>query len=186
MRTTHPFRGFTLIELLIVMTMVAVMMTLAAPGLRQLLANQRLSAAASDLQTATMQARSTALKNNQRVVVQPTAGSGGNWADGYRLFTDVDQNSIFDPSTIVGGVTETLILTQEALPAGVTISKVTGTNNFFAYDGSGFLASIGGSSNSTWLIESTGTTRKKYMTLERSGRARICDPALVRSPETCP
>lgn len=180
MRTTHPVRGFTLIELLIVMTMVAVMMTLAVPGLRQLLANQRLSAAASDLQTATMQARSTALKNNQRVVVQPTAGSGGNWADGYRVFTDVAQNSTFDTGS------DTVVLTQEAPASGVSISKVTGTNNFFAYDGSGFLASIGGSSNSTWLIESTGTTRRKYMTLERSGRARICDPALVRSPETCP
>ena len=54
MRITKRTSGFTLIELLIVMAMVAVMMTLAVPGLRQLLANQQLSAAASDLQAAAM------------------------------------------------------------------------------------------------------------------------------------
>jgi type IV fimbrial biogenesis protein FimT len=177
MRITKRTSGFTLIELLIVMAMVAVMMTLAVPGLRQLLANQQLSAAASDLQAAAMQARSTALKNNQRVVVQPTAGSAGAWADGYRLFTDVDQNSTLDSGT------DTLVLTQQALPQGVTITKVTGTNNYFGYDGSGFLASIGGSSNATWLVSSTATDRKKYLVIERSGRAYVCDPKLVTN---CP
>ncbi len=180
MRTTSVERGFTLIELLIVMGMVAVLMTLAAPGLQRLLANQRVSAAATDLLATTMQARSTAMKENQRVIVQPTAGSGGAWADGYRAFTDVAQNSTFDSGS------DTVVLTQEAPASGVSISKVTGTNNFFGYEGSGFLASIGGSANSTWLIESTGTTRKKYLVIERSGRARICDPLLVKSPETCP
>jgi hypothetical protein len=41
--------------------------------------------------------------------------------------------------------TDTLVLTPEKPPEGVTIAKQTGVNNYFGYDGSGFLASIGGS-----------------------------------------
>lgn len=179
-------RGFTLIELMVTVALVTVMMTLAASGLQRLLANQQVSAAASDLLTASMQARSTALKNNQRVIVQPgtsTQAPSGTWDTGYVVYVDVAQDSTFNSGT---SGTDTMVLTQEALPGGLSISKVSGTNNFFGYEGSGFLASIGGSANSTWLVSSTKTDRKKYMVIERSGRARICDPLLVRSPETCP
>jgi len=170
---SNRFRGFTLIELMVTVALAAVMMTLAAPGLQTLLANQRLSSAASDLMTAAMQARSTALKNNQRVIVQPSAGAGGAWADGYRIFSDVDLNATFDSGT------DTVVLTQEALPSDVMITKFTGTNNFFGYDGSGFLAPIGGSANGTWRISSTRTDRQKCLIIELSGRARLCDPKLV-------
>ncbi|MBP6483402.1 MAG: GspH/FimT family pseudopilin [Rhodoferax sp.] len=183
----RQIRGFTLIELLTVMALVAILMMLAGPGMRQLLVNQKLSAAASDLQTTAMQARSTALKDNQRVVVRPfchpnkpadlpACASPPGWSDGWQVFVDANQDSTFAGS-------DTLVLTQEWLPAEVTIAKVTGTNNYFGYEGSGFLASIGGSSNATWMVSSTGTDRKKYVVIERSGRAYVCDPKLVTN---CP
>ena len=173
-RSPLRHRGFTIIELMIVLAMVAALTVLAAPGLQNMLANQRLSSAASDFMTAAMQARGTALKNNQRVIVQPTAGSGGAWADGYRIFTDVGSlNSTFDSGT------DTVVQTFEALPSEITITKYTGTNNFFGYEGSGFLAPIGGSANGTWRISSSKTDRQKCMIIELSGRARLCDPKLV-------
>jgi type IV fimbrial biogenesis protein FimT len=168
-------RGFTLIELMVVVALVAVMMTLAVPGLRTLLVNQRLNAAASDLQSSAMQARSTALKFNQRVIVQPT---GGAWADGYRIYIDTNQDSSFSSGS------DTLVLTPEAPPAGVTIIKETGANNYFGYEGSGFLASsISGSSNASWKITAAGTDRIRCLIIERSGRARVHDP---RPATTCP
>lgn len=171
-------RGFTLIELLVTMALAAIMLTLAAPGLQTMLANQRLSAAASDFMTTAMQARSAALKYNQRVVAQALAGSSGEWKDGWRIYVDSNLNSAFNSGT------DTLVLTQDPLPNGVTITLQTGTNNFFGYKGSGFLEdAISGSANATWLISSTATDRKKYLILERSGRARLCDPKVV-SP--CP
>ncbi len=170
-------RGFTLIELMVVVAMVAIMMTLAVPGLRTLLVNQRLNAVTSDFQSSAMQARSTALKFNQRVIVQPSAGSGGAWADGYRIFIDTNQNSSFDSGT------DTLVLTPEKPPAGVTIAKQSGVNNYFGYEGSGFLASIGGSANATWKITASGTDRIRCLIIERSGRARVHDP---RPATTCP
>ena len=165
--------GFTLTELLVTLALVAIMLTLAAPSMQKILANQRLSAAASDFMATAMQARSAALKYNQRVVAQPIAGQSGAWAEGWRIYVDSNLNSTFDSGT------DTLVLTQEAMLPEISISKVSGVNNFFAYNGTGFLASIGGSADATWKIESTATNRKKFLIVERSGRARLCDPTLA-------
>ena len=170
--------GFTLIELLVTMALAAILLTVTAPELQKLLANQRLSSSASNFMTSVMQTRSAALKYNQRVVAQPIAGSGGEWKDGWRIYVDADLNSTFNAGT------DTLVLTQEALPDNIAISLSTGPNNFFGYKGSGFLEdAISGSANSTWLISSSATDRRKYLIMERSGRARLCDPVLT-SP--CP
>ena len=167
-------RGFTLIELLVTLAVAAILMTVAVPGMQALLANQRLSSSASNFMTTVMQARSAALKYNQRVIAEPF-GAVGEW----RVYVDASENSTFDSGT------DTLVVTQEPLPDGISITKVTGTNNFLGYDGSGFLASIGGSANSTWLVSSTATTRKKYLVIERSGRAYLCDPSIVGAA-SCP
>lgn len=182
MKTLMRQLGFTLIELLVTLAMVAIMMSLAGPSFQGLIANQRVSTAASELQSAAMQARGAALKSNQRVVVQPLDGTNstdGVWKDGWRIYVDISDppNSTFDSGT------DTLVLTHEALPADVSIAKVTGTNNYFGYEGSGFLASIGGSANATWKISSSGTDRVRCLIMERSGRARIYDP---RPSTSCP
>ncbi len=161
-------RGFTLIELLVTMTMAAIMMTLAVPSLRTLWANQQLSGAASELVTTAMQARSAALKYNQRVIVRPTDES--DWTKGWQIFVDTDRNNSY------GSTTDTLVVTMEAMPDGISVEKVTGSNNFFGYDGSGFLAPIGGSANSSWKVTSSKTDRVRCLLVERSGRARVHDP----------
>lgn len=183
MRITKGASGFTLIELMIVMAMVAVMMTLAVPGMRQLLANQQLSAAASDLQAAAMQARSTALKFNCRTFVKPLDGT---WANGYRIYVQRTIPPVTSPPTepVCDASGDTTILTQEALPTSVIITKVNGVNNYFAYEGSGFLANdVSGSANATWKITASGTDRVRCLIMERSGRARVHDP---RPATTCP
>ena len=162
-------RGFTLIELMVTLTMAAVLMLLAVPSMQKLLANQQLSGSASELMTTAMQARSAALKFNQRVIVQPTE-SDGDWTKGWRIYVDVDRDSSF------GNSTDTLVVTMEAMPDGLVVAKVTGPNNFFGYEGSGFLAPINGSANSTWKISSTKTDRVRCLIVERSGRARLQDP----------
>lgn len=164
--------GFSLIELLVTISIAAILMLLAVPNLQTLLANQRLSAAATSFMVSAMQARSSALKDNRRVLVQPLDGSGstdGDWAAGWRVYKDVAQNDAFDSGN------DTIILIQEATANGVAIVKTTGTNNFFGYEGSGFLASINGSANATWKFSATNTDRILYVIIERSGRARICN-----------
>lgn len=69
--------GFTLIELMIVVAVLAVLGTLAAPSFRGLLAEQRLAAATSSLNSLLWLARSEAIKRN--VPVNLSIASNTAW-----------------------------------------------------------------------------------------------------------
>lgn len=166
--------GFTLIELLITVTLVGVFAVLAIPSLTEMMATQRLRSTADNLHIAALQARSIALRDNQRVVVRPV-DDDTNWKKGWNVFVDTDRDNVLG--------TNTLVVTPEALPDDINVTKVTGSNDFFGYDGTGFLASIGGAANATWKISSTRTTKIRCLIIERTGRARIHDPFPAT---TCP
>lgn len=163
-------RGFTLIELMVTLSLAAMFAFLAVPSMKEMLANQRMRSATDSLHASAMQARAVAMRDNRRVLVQPTAGADGAWKDGWRVFVDMNTNSSYDSGT------DTLVLTEEAQTGEVTITKDTGTNNFFGYEGTGFQASIGGSANATWKITAVGTSRIRCLVIERTGRARVHDP----------
>ena len=82
MRTARA-TGFTIIELMIVIVIVGVMVSLAAPSMRDLIVRTRLKTAASDLHQSLMQARSEAIMRN--AVVQVVPNSATNWALGWSV-----------------------------------------------------------------------------------------------------
>lgn len=75
-------RGFTLIELMVVVTILAVLASLAGPSFRDFIATQRIRNAASDLLADLMLARSEALRRNGVVTVKATNTS---WTDGWSV-----------------------------------------------------------------------------------------------------
>ena len=75
--------GFTIIELMIVLVIVAVMVSLAGPNVRDLIVRIRLKTAASDLHTSLTLARSEAIKRNAGIQVVPV--SAANWALGWSV-----------------------------------------------------------------------------------------------------
>ena len=81
--------GFTLIELMVVISILAILASLAAPSMSKLVATQRLRSAAGDMHLTFVKARSEAVKRNRDVTVSPDAGG---WQAGW---------SILDPD---GGV----------------------------------------------------------------------------------
>jgi type IV fimbrial biogenesis protein FimT len=84
--------GFTAIELLIVMVIIAVVATIAMPELSNLLVNQRLRAAGTDLMSSLIVARSEAIKRNGPVEVRPA--SGVDWTQGWVVNATVSNEQI--------------------------------------------------------------------------------------------
>ena len=74
--------GFTLIELIIVIAIVAILITVGVPSMREWIANQKVRGSANDLQFDLSYARSEAVKRNANVVLVP---SGAAWADGWSV-----------------------------------------------------------------------------------------------------
>ena len=172
-------RGFTLIELMITLAMVAILASLAAPSFTTMMANQQLSTAASELMTSALQARSLALKNNRRVLVQPI--TNGDWLTGWRVYEDAGLDGAF-----VAG-TDPLFSESPPLASHITVGSLTGSGDnrsiaLIAYGGDGFLVSVtlGGNANynGSVLFSSTRTTRTKYVVVARTGRIRLCDPLI--------
>ncbi|MHA6495301.1 GspH/FimT family pseudopilin [Pseudomonas borbori] len=75
--------GFTLIELLITLTLLAILMGIAIPNMRQFLVNQRVSAQASELINSLAAARSEASKRNTNIVVIPWTNAPTGWGNGW-------------------------------------------------------------------------------------------------------
>ena len=169
-----PMRGFTLVELLVVLTLVGILGALAMPSLRDTRINQILGSAASDLMVDAGQARATALRLNRRVIVEPK--SGGDWRTGWNVFVELSADNTYTAGT------DTLVFTKEALPSDVQIgtSGCTGDGATacprIAFDGDGFLATVGGTSNCNVNFSSSAIGRQRCVMAARSGRVRVCDP----------
>lgn len=74
--------GFTLIEALIVVAMVGILLTIAAPSFVNFTASQRVRTASYEFYAAMTLARSEAIKRRQQITVAPV---GGNWASGWTV-----------------------------------------------------------------------------------------------------
>jgi type IV fimbrial biogenesis protein FimT len=106
MNTRHLSRGFTLIELLMVMVLVAILATLAAPSFTAATHNQALSSVSSDLYSSLLQARSEALKANRIVRIAPVADN--DWAKGWQVYIDSDRDGAFTSGT------DTMVISRAA------------------------------------------------------------------------
>lgn len=98
-------QGFTLIELMMVITIAAILVGVAVPGMRDMLLKTRLSSATNALVGAIQQARSEAVKVNGTVVFCATAGlpadgdtpcDGSGWGGGWLVWFDFNGNGTFD------------------------------------------------------------------------------------------
>ena len=76
-------RGFTIIELMIVVVIVAILATFAAPNLSEMVGRMRLKTASGELHTSLLFARSEAIKRNAVVTIVPT--NAADWSQGWQV-----------------------------------------------------------------------------------------------------
>lgn len=139
--------GFTLIELMVVVAILGILTALAAPSLSEVIASQRVSAAATDLHLALLKARAEAIKRNTAVTLSPV---GGSWAAGW---------SIIDPESPSGPALDTRSAT-------VGVSVTTSLSQII-FRPNGRITST---SDATFVIASTSTTQARCVLVDPSGR----------------
>jgi len=163
--------GFSLIEMMITLVVLAVLITVAVPGFRSFILNNRLTTQANEFVTALQVARSEAVKRGG-VVVRITAAApvaANEWGGGWSIWFDVDDDGVQD-----AGVDET-IRTTEALAGGNTLDSF-GNITEFVYSGDG---SISSADRFDLCDSRTGETGRQII-VTTSGRSAL-------NPEfTCP
>ncbi|MBB3175977.1 GspH/FimT family pseudopilin [Variovorax sp. Sphag1AA] len=151
--------GFTLIEMMVVVALVAILGTIAVPGFRDLLLNQRLASNTSDFVAALSLARAEAMKRSQKVALEPI---DDDWSNGWEV------------AMTVGNEREVL-RTFDGLRTGVVVdtsSTTGGLKQALAYDANGFLSSKAAGC----LTLKAETGRRSSIVLAMSGRPKLCDP----------
>ncbi len=93
-------QGFTLIELLVTIGVAAILGGLAAPSIREFIANQRIRSASSDLITHITFARSEAIKQNTSITMASVSGTTA-WQNGWTIADDDGNLKTQNPYTLL-------------------------------------------------------------------------------------
>ena len=118
--------GFTLVELMVVVTIAGVLAVVGLPELNNMIKNSRIKTASLDIYSSLALARSEAVKRNVGNVSM-IAATGG-WQNGWKVCVDADADGAC-------GVSEVLLLSQEAIHTSLTVSGPAGNIVTYGRDG---------------------------------------------------
>ena len=151
-------KGFTLVELMVVLAILAILAGIAAPNFASMIKDGRLSAANADFMVALQLAKSESVARISPVSICRANGNftacaaGGNWAQGWILFTDANGDGAVNGDDLVLQVHEALATlsyrgTGDAKsditfnPSGST--SISSTEKVIACDDRGFASGKG-------------------------------------------
>ncbi len=155
--------GYTLIELLITAVVVSLIMAVGVPSVTLFIKNDRLSTQINTLVGHLALARSEAVTRHLPVIICASSNStscGGDWSDGWILFTDVDNSG-------TRSADEDIIRVQQELKGDNTLSNTTGA--IVTYDERGFSPNSTGTFS---LCDDRGSSYMKSITISNTGRVR--------------
>ena len=135
-------RGFTLLEALVVMALLGILLSLAAPAMGDLQAKYRLQAQAEGFLDSLVLARSEALRRQQRVSLcarsnASACDASGQWSQGWLVFVDSNDNGLREAD-------ELLLEDHAALPQGMKVDVGSTLRSYFSYGSEGRSMSLNG------------------------------------------
>ena len=151
--------------MLTTVSILAILLAIASPGLASLTSANALSAAQSELASALMLARGEALKRGVVVGLAATSPvSGAEFSGGWTVFVDANGNGVFDAG-------ETIVRSQPAFKGDVRLATGSGTT-VVAFNGRGFLTP---STMVTFTICSSLTAKSYQLRLEPVGLSDVIE-----------
>lgn len=125
------FSGFTLIELIVTVTIAAILIAIAVPGLNNFVETNRLTSATNEFVADQSFARSEALKRGANTGVCKTGGASaciadGTWQAGWMVFVDTDNDLAWSPS-------DELLRLHGALPPNTAVTVSSGSADPIIY-----------------------------------------------------
>lgn len=178
-------RGFTLIELAVTLAVAAILLTLAAPSMADLLRANRLAAANNTLVTSLNVARAESLRRGRPVSICPstdqrTCSGSTDWVTGWVVFEDTNVSGAPASPAAAGADAQRLISVSASPGDGFLL---TGSDTWYRYAPTGTLS---------WSTAATGAERafvlrntvcrgngQRSITVNRIGRIRS-------AAEACP
>jgi type IV fimbrial biogenesis protein FimT len=166
-RKAHGAAGFSLIEMLTTMSILAILLAIASPGLASLTSANSLSAAQGELAAALVLARSEAMKRGSAVGLAATAPIGGaEFSGGWNVFVDSNGNGRFDTG-------ETIVRQEPAFHGDLRVALASGATAI-VFNGRGFLAP---STMLTFTLCSSAASKSYIVRVEPVGLADVSEGA---------
>jgi type IV fimbrial biogenesis protein FimT len=164
--------GFTLLEALVVMALLGLMVSLAAPAMSALRQQHQLQAQAEGFFNSLVLARSEAVRRQQRVTLCARATDSacdatGTWQQGWLVFVDANDNAQRDAG-------EALLEVHTPVPTVLSLTVTSTAKAYFSYNAEGRSATANGAFMAgTWRFCRPGTDAGWQVVSNALGRPRL-------------
>ncbi len=169
--------GFTLVELMVVVAIAAILASLAAPAIRDMVTSHGLSSRAELFKTSLNFARTESVRHNSNVSLCPSQDGltcGGSWAEGWIVFSDPDADNDMGANNCAAPASDCLLsvghpMGADYLMVGNTPSKKLKS---LAFSSRG----LHPGTKAEFHLTKNGEVKDRRICVDISGRSRILIP----------